>query len=94
MEQPWVELERLTARLLELAIANAWEELDSLTGALNAARAADAAWVEIHPQAAGNPERARALQQAAENLQAIATHVLPAHRSMGKLLKALGTHAG
>ncbi len=93
MDRPWIALEQLTAQMVELARANAWEELATLAPRMDAMRLADADWRKLNPGIV-DTERTRSLEQAAANLREVAEHVTPAHQSMSKLLKVLARKQG
>ncbi|MDD2407291.1 MAG: hypothetical protein PHF02_00435 [Tepidiphilus sp.] len=87
-EAPWAELARGCAALAAAAEANDWDRAAALMSALDALTTADRAWCATHDPAL--PERRAAIVAARASLEAAGAHLLPAHASLKKLLRAWG----
>jgi len=87
-EAPWAALARGCAAFAAAAEANDWRRAEAIMGELSKLADADRAWCAAHDP--GLPERRAAIAAAREALEAAGTHLLPAHASVQKLLRAWG----
>ncbi|WP_142810927.1 hypothetical protein [Tepidiphilus olei] len=87
-EAPWAELARGCEAFAAAAEANDWDRAAALMSALDALTTADRAWCATHDPAL--PERRAAIVAARASLEAAGAHLLPAHASLKKLLRAWG----
>ena len=91
-EAPWAGLARGCAAFAAAAEANDWDRAAALMSALDALTTADRAWCATHDPAL--PERRAAIVAARASLEAAGAHLLPAHASLAKLLRAWGSPPG
>ena len=87
-EAPWAGLARGCAAFAAAAEANDWGRAAAILGELSQLAEADRAWCAAHDPAL--PERRAAIAAAREALEAAGAHLLPAHASLAKLLRAWG----
>jgi hypothetical protein len=87
-EAPWAGLARGCEALAAATEANDWAHAARLMRELETLVAADRAWCATHDPAL--PERRAAIAAAHAALEAAGAHLLPAHASLKKLLRAWG----
>lgn len=91
-EAPWAGLARGCAAFAAAAEANDWGRAAAIMGELSRLAEADRAWCAAHDPA--SPERGAAIAAARTALEAAGAHLLPAHASLAKLLRAWGAPPG
>lgn len=87
-EAPWAGLARGCEAFAAAAAANDWARAAALMRELDALAAADRAWCATHDPAL--PKRRAAIAAAHAALESAGVHLLPAHASVAKLLRAWG----